>query len=428
MPSSHVLSHRLARRQFLAAGAVGGAAWLTPLARALAQEAEAAGVGSRPQSVIILWLAGGPSQLETFDPHPDTPIAAGSRAIDTPLSSVQLAEGLARVAEQLPFLSLVRSLVSKEGDHARGAYLAKTGYNPDPTVLHPSLGAICCHELPADGTDIPRHVSILPDGFPARGGYLGAEYDAFQVGDPAQPVPDVRPAVSEPRFRRRIDDLAVVDRAFAAGRERQVAGLTSGATLERALAMMDSEQLRAFDVSQEPVAVRATYGDTPFGRGCLAARRLIEAGVRAVEITLAGWDSHVNNHALQRSLVDVLDPALAGLVADLRARELWDRTIVLCVGEFGRTPRLNPLEGRDHWTTGFSLALGGGGIRPGVVWGATDPSGGREVRHPVSFADIHATVLAALGIDRLREYISPAQRPVKLSDGTPLSGLLTELG
>lgn len=426
MSREHVLSHRLARRRFLAAGALGGAAWLTPLARLLARQAEAAGARSRPQSVIVLWLAGGPSQLETFDPHPDTPIAAGSRAIDSALAGVQVGEGFARLAEQLPHLSLVRSLVSKEGDHARGTYLAKTGYNPDPTVLHPALGAICCHELSAEGTDIPRHVSILPDGFPARGGYLGAEYDAFQVGDPAQPVPDVRPAVAAPRFRRRLEDLAVVDRAFAAGRERLVTGATAGATLERALAMMDSEQLRAFDVSQEPAAVREEYGDTPFGRGCLAARRLIEAGVRAVEITLAGWDSHVNNHAIQRGLVDVLDPALAGLVADLRRRELWDRTLVLCLGEFGRTPQVNPLEGRDHWTTGFSLALGGGGLRPGVVWGATDPAGGREVRDPVSFADIHATVLAALGIDRLTEYISPAERPLKLSEGTPLAALWDE--
>lgn len=192
--------------------------------------------------------------------------------------------------------------------------------------------------------------------------------------------------------------------------------------------MMTSAQLRAFEISDEPVAVRAKYGDTPFGRGCLAARRLVEQGVRCVEVTLAGWDSHANNHGTHAQLLQILDPAFAALIQDLRERELLDRTVVLCGGEFGRTPRINPLDGRDHWPHGFSMALAGGGLRGGQVIGETDPEGGKHVADPRGVADIHATVLSALGIGPADEEISPAGRPVKLSEGAVIESLLTERG
>ncbi len=418
---------RQSRRQWLAASGALGAGWLGGVSRLLARQAESPEFRTRPQSVILLWLAGGPSQLETFDPHADRPIAAGTKAIATSQPGVELAEGFQALAQQMHRVSLVRSLVSKEGDHARGTYLAKTGYNPNPALVHPAIGAVICHELADEAVEIPRHVSILPDGFPSRGGYLGAPYDAFQSGDPAQKVPDVEARVPESRRRRRLDDLEVVERQFARGRGPLVDQTQHRATLAQAVQMMSSQQLRAFDVQQEPAANLARYGATAFGRGCLAARRLIEVGVRCVEVTLAGWDSHANNHSIQRALVETLDPALASLVADLAERDLLDRTIVLCLGEFGRTPRLNPLEGRDHWTSGFSMAVAGGSLAAGRVWGATDPEGGRQVLDPVTFADVHATVLDALGIDRLKEIVAPGGRPIKLSEGTPISGLLAEV-
>ena len=187
---------------------------------------------------------------------------------------------------------------------------------------------------------------------------------------------------------------------------------------------MSSEQLAAFDIAQEPAAVRTSFGDTPFGRGCLAARRLIERGVRCVEVTLDGWDSHANNHAIQREGVDTLDPAFAALLRDLRERDLLARTVVICAGEFGRTPTVNKLDGRDHWPHGFTVALAGGGVKGGQVLGATDPEGGREVQDPQRVADIHATVLAALGIDWTQELITPIQRPIRLSEGEPIRKLL----
>lgn len=412
----------LHRRSFLAlAGA--GLGWMTPVGQLLARQAERSRDPAR--SVIFLWLSGGPSQLETFDPHPDTDSAAGTKAIDTAAKGIRLAEGLERVAEQMGSVTLLRSLVSKEGDHERGSYAMKTGYRPDPTVEHPSIGAICCHELPAAGAEIPRHISILTGQWPSRGGFLGGEYDAFQAGDPTSPLPDVTSLVPGPRDLGRVGDLDVAERAFARGRGRRVASTLHRETLARARTMMTSEQLKAFDVSQEPESVRAEYGDSPFGRGCLAARRLIEVGARCVEVTLDGWDSHVNNHSIHRQLVQVLDPAFAALVRDLGRRGLLDRTVVLCGGEFGRTPKVNPLGGRDHWPTGFSMALAGGGLRGGVAIGETDPEGIKDPARPIAVADVHATVLAALGLEPGKENIAPATgRPVKLSEGRPIREIL----
>jgi hypothetical protein len=384
--------------------------------------------------VIVLWLQGGPSQLETFDPHPGSRIAAGSTARATAVKGVQLGQGFEQLADLMQDVSLIRSLVSKEGDHERGTYALKTGYRPDPTLTHPSLGAIVCHELPADGVDIPRHVSILPGQWPARGGFLGDQHDAFKVYNPTGQLPDMAPRVSAERDRQRVESLNVIEEAFAKGRQGRVEATAHRATLARARTMMTSQQLKAFDTSLEPLAVRQAYGDTPFGRGCLAARRLIEVGVRCVEVTLSGWDSHINNHGVHQELVAILDPAFAALLRDLKERHLLERTVVLCLGEFGRTPRLNPASGRDHWPDGFSMALAGGGLRGGTVIGETDPEGGKkhhDAADAVHIADVHATVLSTLGINpgkHMQAVISQTgtTRPMALTDsGKVLKSLLS---
>jgi hypothetical protein len=400
-----------------------GVSWLTPVGQLLADQAER--TRQPAQSIILLWLDGGPSQLETFDPHPDTRIAGGTKAIATSVPGIQLAQGYEHLAEQMGSVALVRSMVSKEGDHERGTYLIKTGYRPDPTVEHPSIGAICCHELPVGRTDIPRHISILTEQRPSRGGFLGGEFDAFQVGDPKGTLPDVTSPVPSPRELARVQDLDVVERAFARGRRGRVETTLHRETLARARVMMSSEQLKAFDVSQESTGVLAEYGDTPFGRGCLAARRLIEVGVRCVEVTLGGWDTHVNNHEIHKARAKVLDPAFAALLRDLSRRRLLDRTVVLCCGEFGRTPKVNPLGGRDHWPGGFSLAMAGGGIRGGLAIGQTDPEGVKDPVRPTTIEDVHATVLTALGLNPAKENTAPATgRPIKLSAGRPIRELL----
>jgi uncharacterized protein (DUF1501 family) len=408
------------RRGFLK---LAGLSWLTPVGQLLARQAEQS--REPAQSIILLWLGGGPSQLETFDPHPDTRIAGGTKAIATAAPGIQLAAGFDRLAALMGSVALVRSMVSKEGDHERGTYLMKTGYRPDPTVEHPSIGAICCHELPVGQTDIPRHISILAGQWPSRGGFLGGEFDAFQAGDPQGALPDVTAGVPAPRDLARVADLEVLERAFARGRRSRVDATLHRETLARARLMMSSEQLKAFDVSHEPASLRAEYGDTAFGRGCLAARRLTEVGVRCVEVTLDGWDTHVNNHSFQAAKVKILDPAFAALLRDLKSRNALDRTIVLCCGEFGRTPKINVTAGRDHWTNGFSLALAGGGLRGGVAVGATDPEGAKDPVRPATIEDVHATVLSALGLNPAKENVAPAtSRPIKLSAGRPIRELL----
>lgn len=414
------------RRTLLKAAGMAGLTWLTPLGQILALDAERK-KETRAQSVIILWMQGAPSQLETFDPHPGSPIAYGTKAIKTSLKEAQVAAGLERTAEILSNMSLVRSVVSKEGDHERATYNMKTGYRPNPTILHPAIGAIIAHEMPNQKIEIPTHISILPGQWPARGGHFGAAYDAFKTGDPSQSLPDLKAKVDDKRQEQRMKSVSVLERAFLQGRQLDfdTTKTLHQETMRKAANMMTSDQVKAFDVSQVPVAERMAYGDTSFGRGCLAAVRLVERGVRCVEVTLNGWDTHTNNHEGQGKLVSVLDPALAALIADLKRRDLLDRTIVLCGGEFGRTPKLNPLEGRDHWPHGFSIAIAGGGIQSGRVVGATDPNGEKkEPQNPVLVEDIHATILHALGIKYTKEIITPIGRPIALSEGSVIKELL----
>lgn len=414
----------LNRRGFLRLTSLAGLGWMTPISQLLAQDSEKAPKGAPAKSIIMLWMQGGPSQLETFDPHPGTSIAAGTTAVDSSVKGIQLAKGLERVAAEMQDIALVRSVVSKEGDHERGTYTIKTGYRPDPTAIHPAIGSILCHELDVGGTEIPRHVSILSSQWPARGGFLGDQYDAFRMDDPSGPVPDTSSFVSKDREERRLASLDVVEKAFAQGRQKRVEATLHRSTLAAARKMMSSEQLKAFNVALEPAAVRKAYGETPFGRGCLAARRLIEVGVRCVEVTLSGWDSHANNHEIVGNQLKILDPAYSALLRDLRERGLLGSTMVVWAGEFGRTPIVNPLGGRDHWPKGFSIALAGGGIQGGQVIGATDPNGKDDPKDPVQVGDLHATILTAAGLDPTKLNQTKIGRTVKLADGQPVAKLL----
>lgn len=430
----------LSRRSLLKATAlVGGASWMTAVAEKLARANETAPRGKSPMSLIVLWLGGGASQLETFDPHYDANVADGKndvggqvRAIKTAVKEIQIGAGLPLLAEQMQHVSLVRSVVSKEGDHERATYNAKNGYRMDPTLLHPSIGSILCHQT-SDQVEIPRHISILPNQWPARGGYLGDQYDAFKTFDPLGPIPDVTARVSKERMQQRLADLNVIEDTFAKRRRKH---LEEGKTLHRASIdaarrMMASQHLVAFDVKQAPQSLRDEFGDTPFGRSCLAALRLVEVGVRCVEVTLDGWDSHVNNLEVQNARLKELDPAFAALLRNLSERKLLDHTLVVCAGEFGRTPRVNPAGGRDHWPHGFSIALAGVGVAGGRVIGETNPKPVldekdklKDVSDPRPIEDVHATILTALGLEPDKELLTPINRPLALSPGKPIQELL----
>lgn len=416
------------RRGFLASGCLAGFGWISQVARALADTEHRTAKKNRPRSLICIWLAGGPSQLETFDPQPNSLIAGGTRAVGTRIPGVRFAPGLERTAEVADRISVVRSMVTRDADHARGAYAMKTGYAPELSLVHPSIGAVVCHALPTVIGELPGHVSILGGDpliphQPARGGMLGSQLDAFHVGDPVAPLPNVQARVAPSDQAERRRTLEALEQSFRQGRAAAIDQTASRELLNQAERLMGSARLKAFDVRDEPARLRAQYGENPFGRGCLAARRLIEAGVRAVEVTLDGWDSHVNNHSVHERLTAVLDPALAALLIDLDDRDLLDTTVVLVAGEFGRTPLINASGGRDHWNTGFSVALTGGRTRRGVVVGATDPEGS-PLRSGFGFDDLAATVLAALDLDPASENRSRDGRPVRLSLGTPIEELL----
>ncbi len=420
------------RRSLMKVAGLSGLSWLTPVASGLAREAES-NKSARAKSLIVLWLEGAPSQLETFDPHPNTEIAAGSKARKTNVKEIRLAEAFEQVAEQMDSISLIRAITSKEGDHERAIYNIKSGFRPDPTLVHPAIGSVICHQLKDEvNVDIPRHISILPGQAPGRGGYLGDQFDAFKVYDPINPVPDVKARTNQKRDLARLKDLKMIDREFMNRRKNNqaVKGRLGNHNLQAARDMMSSDQLSAFDVSSVPIQERMQFGDTPFGRGCLAALRLIEAGVRCVEVTLTGWDSHINNHEIQAGQVGIVDPAFASLIKELKKRELLDTTMVLCGGEFGRTPFMNPVGGRDHWPQGFSMAIAGGGIKGGRVVGETNSKPKRDSKdrlkdlkdaNPVE--NRHATILNNLGVNYTEELDTPVGRPMKICQGEPIKTL-----
>lgn len=428
------------RRSLLAAVAgASGLAWLTPVAERLARAAEESPKGSRPKSLIVLYMEGGPSQLETFDPHPGTKFAHSStKKIKTAAPGIEISDWLPLVAEQMQDISLVRSVFSKEGDHERAAYNIKTGWRPDPTLIHPSLGAILAHQtLGQDKCEIPRHVSILPGAWAARGGYLGDQFDAFKTFDPNGSIPDVTARVPASRAAKRLDDLEnVVEKAFARGRVKSLPEKTlHSVSIAAARKMMTSEQLKAFDVREASDSLKKEFGDTPFGRSCLAAVQLVEVGVRCVEVTLNGWDTHTNNEEQVKARCDVLDPAFATLIKVLKERGLLDSTVVFWGGEFGRTPEIFGLDGggRNHWPHGFSVALAGGGIRGGRVIGETaaepkldEKNREQDVRDPRNVEDVHATILKALGVDYTYENETPIGRPMRFTMETakPIDELL----
>ena len=391
----------------------------------------------RPTSLLTLWMAGGPSHLDSWDPHPDVEHGGGIRRIETTVPGLEIAHTYPRMAEQMHHLSVIRSLVSKEGDHERGTYFVQTGYRPDVTVVHPAMTALVARKLGNPNVEIPQHIALATgDNFAVpRGGYLGDQYDAFRIFDPGNNINNLRPRVGDERQARRLEGLNVVSDAFRRQRQLQLEATLHEHVVDKALRMMTSEQLKAFELDDESTETQERYGDSRFGRGCLVARRLIEMGVRAVQVTLSGFDTHINNFEGQAAQAEILDPAFAAIVQDLVERDLWDSTIVMCIGEFGRTPWLNVNNGRDHWPMGFSCVLGGGGLTQGLVIGETNPELSYQERDrpqksrtlpadPIEIPDLYATLLTRLGLDPGEQIITPIGRPLALAEGSPIDRLL----
>jgi uncharacterized protein DUF1501 len=379
---------------------------------------------AKAQACILLWLNGGPSHIDTFDPKPGRPTAGLFKAIKARAPAMMLSEGLPRLAERGNKIALVRSMSSKEGNHVRAQYYVHTSYAPTPTLVHPSLGGWACAKLGDRAAELPAFVSI---GGPSLGaGFLGVQNGPFTLSKGGAPPPDIGlpHGVDLPRFERRQAALEAMEDRFAkeTGDAKIIERREVYAKAER---LMRAPKLDGFDLAGESQAAKAAYGDTDFGRGCLVARRLVERGVKFVEVVLDGWDTHQNGFERNRALMATLDPAFAALLDDLSQRDLLKSTIVACMGEFGRTPRINATEGRDHWPQAWSAVLAGGGVRGGVVHGGTDEDGMNVAGPPTRVPDLLATIAGQLGLDPGYTEMTPAGRPISVTDGgTPIRALL----
>lgn len=386
----------------------------------------AAGLPRSPEAtadaLVLLWMAGGPAHIDTFDPKPGRPTGGPFAALQSAVDGIQVTEVLPKMAAAMRDLAVVRSLTSRQGAHERASTLLQTGYEPEATVVHPHVGAMLAHALPPAPDDLPSFVSV---GVSEGAGYLGPSYAPYFVADPARAMDDLKARnVDAERVARRLALLETLEAAFPAGQDAPVAR-AHRTVRDRARRLVKSARVEAFDLGKEPAASAAPYGATPIGRALLLARRLVEAGVRVVHVTLPGWDTHQDNFAAVKRLCAGLDPAWAALQADLASRGLLERTLVLWMGEFGRSPEINPRQGRDHHVDAFSAVLSGGGIRGGQALGASDEDGRSVKDRPVSVPDLLATVLFAAGVDPLTTFYAN-DRPITLlpKEARPVPELL----
>ncbi len=423
----------LAAASFAGAGASG---WLPALA------SETSGT-AKPRACILLWMNGGPSQIDTFDLKPRHKNGGEFKEISTAVAGIRISQHLPRVAKQMSELAVIRSMQTKEGDHARATYLLRTGYLPQGPVKYPTLGAAVSKETGDADAELPNFVSIAPQ--PALSpasygpGFLGPRHAPMVVGgtglglftlgqdnyDQTLEVKNLSlpDGITVAEADARVDLLEGIEREFRKDHPG-TAPASHQAAYHQAVRLMRSEAVKVFDLEGEPEMLRDAYGRNRFGQGCLLARRLVQRGVPFVEVSLTGtpgqqvfgWDTHTNNFGQTKQLCAVLDPAWSTLIEDLRDHGLLDSTVVVWMGEFGRTPKINRSQGRDHFPAAWSTVLAGGGIRGGQVVGKTSRDGMRVEDRPVSVPDLLATVCSAIGVDPLKQNMSNVGRPIRIVD------------
>jgi Protein of unknown function (DUF1501) len=430
----------LTRRQLMrlaAAGAIGASAsgWIEALA------AEVATNPSRRKSCILLWMSGGPSQTDTFDPKPGHANSGPFKPIPSAVPTLMLGPHLPKLAKQAKDLAIIRSMSSKEGDHGRATYYLRTGYLPQGPIRYPTLGSLVANELDDESAELPGFVSISPvraiNAAAFTSGFLGPRCAPLNVGEralaggpdgggaPSLRVEDLEipRAIGRPRADERLELMLTLGSDFLASRP---GGPTSShqSAYRRAVKMMRSSAAKAFELDEEPAAIQDAYGRNPFGQGCLLARRLVERGVPFVEVTLSsvdgnnglGWDTHAQNFDTVEKLCGVLDAGWSTLMTDLRSRGLLDSTLIVWMGEFGRTPKINESAGRDHFPNAWSTVLAGAGIHGGQAIGNTGVDGEQVKDRPVQVPDLLATVVRSLGIDPAKQNFVDNGRPIRIVD------------
>jgi hypothetical protein len=408
------------RRDFLraipaAAAAAGVLSW-QDLMTSQAAELRKAG-----KACILLWMGGGPSQFETFDPKPGHANGGETKTIKTATSGIEICENLPQLATSMNDLCLIRSMNGKEGQHPRATFLMHTGYLPSPAVKYPTLGSIVAKELGDPASDLPSFVRIgAGQGANASAmgsaGILGVDYDPLLMQGAGRPPENTALATDEKRFQRRLGLLDRLQSDYAArGGSQEVSDHQK--IYAQAARLVTSPKMEGFDLAKEPEKVRNLYGNSAFGQGCMLARRLVETGVTFVEVSARRWDTHQDNFNKTRELCGEIDQPIAALLADLKSRGLLDSTLIIWTGEFGRTPRINPNAGRDHFPRAFTSILAGAGVRGGQVIGSTDAGGEAVKDRPVSVNDLLRTACHALGINADKQNMSSIGRPIKIVDG-----------
>jgi hypothetical protein len=426
------------RRHFMA-HAAGAAAVTVPGLSFLANlRTQAAEMKKKNKSLIVLWMGGGPATIDIWDMKPGTTNGGEHKPISTAASGVQISEHLPNLAKQFKHLSIIRSLSTKEGDHQRGTFLMNTGRSPNPLIDYPSIGSVLGYYHGMDleamkNADIPSFISV--GNSMAGPGFLGMKYAAFNVQQPGQMPENVAAPVSQMQMDRR----KVLFESLEGGFKTNVPADAAKAhkdVYDKALNLVTSNRKDVFDLSKESAKTLEMYGLTgttannQFARGCLLARKLTEAGVACVEVSLGGWDMHNGIFpAIARKLSGEMDRAMAGLVQDLSERGRLKDTVILWMGDFGRTPKINQNAGRDHWPRCWSVALGGGNIKGGVAYGSTDADGTSVKDNPVDILDLYSTVYRGLGIDPAPQQVADVRdnlgRPYYIAGDKP--ALIKEL-
>ena len=384
--------------------------------------------GATASSVIYLFMSGGMSHLDTFDPKPKRKDLMGrTEVIGSRADGIQVSGFLPKSAEVMDKVCVINSMTSTDGAHEHGSYILHTSFPMRGTVEHPALGAWVIKLGGKLKQDIPGFVAIDTPAELSSAGFFGPTYGAAPIGDPKQGLQDCRPpaSVSESDFQRR---LALADRLNRSFHEKfpheDVAAYSS--LYEQAVRLMKSEDLKAFNIESETAATKELYGQSRFAQGCLLARRLVEHGVRFVEVTLGGWDTHFDNFTAVEARCAEFDQAYAALIGDLASRGLLEKTLVVVGTEFGRTPEIQEQNraGRDHHPGAFSCVLAGGGVKGGFKYGATDGSGKKVRENHVKIPDLNATIGHALGLELDKKIQSPSKRPFTIADqGVPVLGV-----
>lgn len=405
--------HLMARRQFLGTVAAGGT-WLGGLS-ALTRPAASAEIAKQQKRVLVFNMAGGLSQLESWDPKPNTPTGGPFRAISTSVPGTQICELLPQTAKQMHRLAIVRSVNTKEGDHGKGAYMMMTGRKQTPAADFPRIGAVAAKSLAPDEGGLPGHIQITAGG----GGrandaaYLGPKYAGLLMGNGQPPQNTTRPdAVSQVSDEQRNAMRRAANERFLS---RRRTAMTDAYTYSYEQAQQLMAQRDIFDVTKESEQDQARYGKHDFGRHCLLARRLLEKGITYVQVSHSNYDSHNENFIFHDEQLGEFDHPFATIVGDLADRGMLDSTLIVVLSEFGRTPNINHLFGRDHWGNAWSVLLGGARIHPGAVIGKTNEHGTAVVDREVDHGHLFHTYMQAVGVDSTKSFDIDG-RPIPIAD------------